>query len=116
MKLNEDETTSSSKIKMKRKYKQIAKSEKHHRLNKQVLLKAQDCIDYMQKKGKMSEKVTRGFVTNVVELSNAMVDRLKGSNLLTDEKDDSSMNLMFVKPSKDFYNRLMGIWLKFDHK
>ena len=31
-------------------------------------------------------------------------------------KEAESFNLRFIKPSKYFYNSLMALWLRFDHR
>jgi hypothetical protein len=61
----------------------------------------------------IESKVTRNFVTNMIELSDSALKRIAAS---CKDIDDSSenINMRFIKPSKKFYNILMSVWIKLD--
>jgi len=48
------------------------------------------------------------FVAQMIELSEAQVQKI--SQVLKEEQDP--MSLRFIKPSQQFYDRLMSIWIR----
>lgn len=72
--------------------------------------KATDVIDYVSKKARIQETVTSNFVTSTIELPQKAVEKLEAKT----EQAGDTPSLRFIKPSRDFYNKLVGVWLKFD--
>ncbi|CDW76553.1 UNKNOWN [Stylonychia lemnae] len=86
-----------------------------------LLAKASDCIDVISKRRKINESVTSHFVTNIIEIKNDALNQLKTEkeeekqvDISTQIKSETDLNIRFIKPSKNFYNKLMGLWLRFD--
>lgn len=75
--------------------------------------KASDCVDYISDRMPMQSKVTRNFVTNMIELSDSALKRISASCNGIDNPNDN-INMRFIKPSKKFYNLLMSVWVKMD--
>ena len=61
----------------------------------------------------VESKVTRNFVTNMIELSDSALKRIATSCKGIDDSGDN-INMRFIKPSKKFYNLLMSVWIKMD--
>eukprot|EP00347_Sterkiella_histriomuscorum_P014919 403359011 len=102
-----------------------------------LLSKASDCIDLIQKRRRVNDSVTSIFVTNIIEINNDALNQLKSSPAMQQDQEEEKMqiensqqndeikqnsiiesnpdvNIRFIKPSKNFYNQLMGLWLRFD--
>lgn len=93
-------------------------------MNENLLSTASDCIDLIQKRRRINESVTSQFMTNIIDINKQTLESLQPSHLQEEMKtsDVSStapteeINYRFIKPSKYFYNSIMGLWLKFDQK
>lgn len=59
-------------------------------------------------------------MTNIIDINKQTLEQLQPSQeeeKMADETLTSdNVNFRFIKPSKYFYNSLMGLWLKFDHQ
>jgi len=95
--------------------------------NEELLERVTDCLEYHSKRNKLDKKtqITRTFVTNILEVNSKALKQLQeGKECIVDSLEDKTIvnraseaiNLRFIKPSKEFYNRLMSLWLKFDTK
>lgn len=97
----------------KRTLKCLRKTDQSVTISKNLMNKASDCVDYISERMPMESKVTRNFVTNMIELSDSAMKRIAASCKGIDETD-SNINMRFIKPSKKFYNLLMSVWVKMD--
>jgi len=76
-----------------------------------MLRKASDTVDFISskvKKEKINETVTASFVTVMIELEQEAVETISKQS-----GENVSMNLRFLKPSKQFYKKLVCYWFKF---
>lgn len=97
----------------KRTLKCLRKSDQTISISKNLMNKASDCVDYISDRMPMESKVTRNFVTNMIELSDSALKRIATSCKGIDETS-GNINMRFIKPSKKFYNLLMSVWVKMD--
>jgi hypothetical protein len=97
----------------KRSVKCLTKSNHNVQISKNLMNKASDCVDYISERMPVESKVTRNFVTNMIELSDSALKRIATSCKGIDDSGDN-INMRFIKPSKKFYNLLMSVWIKMD--
>ena len=83
-------------------------------ISKDVIQKASECVDFISERTQVESKVTRNFVTTMVELKESAVKRISAS-LKTSEGSNDQVNMRFIKPSKKFYNLMMSVWVKMHH-
>mmetsp|Transcript_476 Transcript_476/g.517 ORF Transcript_476/g.517 Transcript_476/m.517 type:complete len:453 (-) Transcript_476:75-1433(-) len=95
----------------RRTIKTLKKSKNIH-ISKNLINKASDCVDFISERMPVESKVTRNFVTNMIELSDSALKRISASCKGIDESEN--INMRFIKPSKKFYNLLMSVWIKMD--
>lgn len=93
--------------------KSLKKSHKNINIDKNLVNKASDCVDFISERMPVESKVTRNFVTNMIELSDSALKRIAASCKGIDESENN-INMRFIKPSKKFYNLLMSVWIKMD--
>jgi len=98
----------------KRKIKSLRKSSKNFNISKSLVDKASDCVDFISERMPVESKVTRNFVTNMIELSDSAINRISQSWEEIDSSESNNINMRFIKPSKKFYNLLMSVWIKMD--
>lgn len=99
----------------KRTLKLLRKSNQNVKISNNLIQKASDCVDFISERAPVESKVTRNFVTNMIELSDSAVQRLSTTLKGVDGANDI-VNLRFIKPSKKFYNLLMAVWVKLDYR
>ena len=63
----------------KRKIKSLRKSSKNFNISKNLVDKASDCVDFISERMPVESKVTRNFVTNMIELSDSALKRISQS-------------------------------------
>lgn len=97
----------------RRTMKTLKKSNKNIHISKNLVNKASDCVDFISERMPVESKVTRNFVTNMIELSDSALKKISASCQGIDESEDN-INMRFIKPSKKFYNLLMSVWIKMD--
>lgn len=97
----------------KRSVKWLTKTSQNVQISKNLMNKASDCVDYISERMPVESKVTRNFVTNMIELSDSALKRIATSCKGIDDSGDN-INMRFIKPSKKFYNLLMSVWIKMD--
>jgi hypothetical protein len=93
-------------------------------IDSDLLSTATDCIELISKRRRINESVTNQFMTNIIDINKQDLTTLtvkQEEEKMTDleggqpsTSEDKDLNLRFIKPSKYFYNSLMGVWLKFD--
>lgn len=98
----------------KRKTKCLKKSSKNINISKNLVDKASDCVEFISDRMPVESKVTRNFVTNMIELSDSALKRISASCEGIDQSQSKNLNMRFIKPSKKFYNLLMSVWIKMD--
>ena len=97
----------------KRTMKSLSKTSRTVIISKNLMNKASDCVDFISERMPIQSKVTRNFVTNMIELSDSAMKKIAASCKEMDESSEN-VNLRFIKPSKKFYNVLMSVWIKLD--
>jgi hypothetical protein len=97
----------------KRTMKSLSKTTKTVKISKGLMNKASDWVDYISDQMPVESKVTRNFVTNMIELSDSALKRIAASCKDIDDSGEN-INMRFIKPSKKFYNILMSVWIKLD--
>lgn len=97
----------------KRTLKCLRKSNQDVHISNNLLNKCSDCVDFISDRMPVESKVTRNFVTNMIELSDSAMKRIAANCKDIDETDEN-INMRFIKPSKKFYNLLMSVWVKMD--
>jgi hypothetical protein len=97
----------------KRTMKSLSKTTKTIKISKGLMNKASDWVDYISDQMPVESKVTRNFVTNMIELSDSALKRIAASCKDIDDSGEN-INMRFIKPSKKFYNILMSVWIKLD--
>lgn len=97
----------------KRTLKCLRKWNKQVNIPKNLMNKASDWVDYISENAQVEPKVTRNFVTNLIELSDSALKRIAASCKGIDDTNDN-VHMRFIKPSKKFYNILMSVWIKMD--
>ncbi|CAI2362310.1 unnamed protein product [Moneuplotes crassus] len=98
----------------RRKTKCLRKSKRNINISKNLVDKASDCVDFISERMPVESKVTRNFVTNMIELSDSALKRISDSCEGIDSSESNNLNMRFIKPSKKFYNLLMSVWIKMD--
>ena len=71
---------------------------------------ARGAVEFISEKTPLDRtKVTNNFVTNLVELSDGALNKLKDTESPNDPGESQRFNMRFIKPSKKFYNALMSV-------
>lgn len=78
-------------------------------IDEDLLTIASDCIEVITKQQPVSEQLTGCFVTNIIELNEQAVNKIKNQ---PSQDTTDNINLRFIRPSKTFYNVLMATWLR----
>lgn len=98
----------------------VKNDRKSLKLSEKMLRKASATVDLISQKVKaknqMQETVSASFVTNVIELTKEAFEAVKASDKsLTEEEkqQEVDMSLRFIKPSHNFYNKVMSTWFKY---
>ena len=114
---------------MKRKYIQMERikddSNSAYTLGNEALTIISNCVDYITLNSSLiNQQIIRNFaaqilevllyqvVINQVQFSPRTLDKILKTSLLQNQFNQN-INLRIIKPSKQFYNKLMGICLKF---
>ena len=97
----------------KRTLKSLRKSNQNITISKNLVNKASDWVDFISERMPGESKVTRSFVTNMIELSDSALKRIAAS-CKDVEWTSEELNMRFITPSKKFYNILMSVWIKLD--
>jgi len=97
----------------KRTFKSLQKFNKNVTISKSLINKASDWVDFISERMPGESKVTRNFVTNMIELSDSALKRIAAS-CKGIESFNEELNLRFITPSKKFYNVLMSVLIKMD--
>ena len=92
----------------------LRRSYQNINISKNLIEKASDWVDFISERAPVKSKVTKNFVTDMVELSETAVQRISAScdNLYN---TNEQVNMRFIKPSKKFYNLLMSVWVKMEY-
>jgi hypothetical protein len=117
------ENNERERMKRKRRYNQLSRDEEDDdasmAIDQEFMTLATDCIEFASKKRKIQEQLTSTFVTNIIELNHDVISRLKGEPVNLKQNIEAgakpiNLTYRFIRPSKNFYNKLISTWLKFD--
>ena len=97
----------------KRTLKLLRKSNQNINISTNLINKASDWVEFISERMPGESKVTRSFVTNMIELSDTAMKRIAAA--CNDQiVNNEGINMRFITPSKKFYNLLMSVWIKMD--
>eukprot|EP00743_Colponemidia_sp_Colp-15_P001714 GILK01001871.1.p1 GENE.GILK01001871.1~~GILK01001871.1.p1 ORF type:complete len:264 (-),score=54.55 GILK01001871.1:236-1027(-) len=102
--------------------KRLSSSSAESMLNKEVIDTAVDYVDGVTKRLRANYTVTSNFVTNIVEINSAALQRMgtayqAGSEAVKHrivQPAVDAVNIRFIQPARTFYSAAMDQWLRLD--